>query len=273
MKEFRIETSHAQIAVAESEGQGPAVLFIHGNSSCKEVFRHQMTGAIGAQYRCLAMDLPGHGKSSDAPDPRRSYSMPASAEAALEVLAALNVGRVAVIGWSLGGHIGIEMLPRSSEIAGLLITGTPPVGKTQEEVGLGFLPCEHIGLASKENFTGPDAENFAHHTCGVDAPFEPFLLEAVRRTDGRARRFMFEAFLAGSGSDQRKVVETTSVPVAVVNGGGEPFINNDYCAGLSYGNLWDGKVHIFPKIGHAPFWEAPDQFNPLLQRFLADALK
>ena len=84
---------------------------------------------------------------------------------------------------------------------------------------------------------------------------------------------MFEAFLAGSGSDQRKVVETTSVPVAVVNGGGEPFINNDYCAGLTYGNLWDGKVHIFPKIGHAPFWEAPDQVNPLLQRFLADVLK
>ena len=60
-----IPLPQADIAIAESEGRGPAVLLIHGNSSCKQVFRNQLQGAIGREYRLIAMDLPGHGDSSD----------------------------------------------------------------------------------------------------------------------------------------------------------------------------------------------------------------
>jgi pimeloyl-ACP methyl ester carboxylesterase len=34
---------------------------------------------------------------------------------------------VILVGWSLGGHIAIEMLLRSERIKGIVITGTPPV--------------------------------------------------------------------------------------------------------------------------------------------------
>ncbi len=88
MKEYSVQTSHARIAVADSEGNGPDVLFIHGNSSCKEVFRSQLTGEIGARYRCLAIDLPGHGRSADAFEPAALLQHAAYAEAAVEVLAA-----------------------------------------------------------------------------------------------------------------------------------------------------------------------------------------
>ena len=270
MKQQTVETSHARIAVTDSEGAGPDVLLIHGNSSCKEVFRHQLEREIGRRYRCVAIDLPGHGASSDATDPQRTYTMPGYADTAIEVLDKLGIGKVAVVGWSLGGHIGIEMLPRSNDIAGLLITGTPPVGKGQESVAAGFLPSEHMGLAGQEVFSDAEAELYAHATCGINAPFEPFLLDAVRRTDGRARRLMFEAFLAGVGSDQRQIVETSQVPLCVANGGAEPFVNNDYCRTIAYANLWHGRVHIFPGVGHAPFWEAPADFDAVLGRFLAD---
>ncbi|MEQ9643249.1 MAG: alpha/beta hydrolase [Alphaproteobacteria bacterium] len=270
MTDQMVATSHGQIAVAESGGSGPAVLFIHGNSSCKEVFRNQMEGAIGQAYRCIAMDLPGHGNSPDAAEPTRSYTMPGYAEAALEVMQAKGAERYAIVGWSLGGHIGIEMLPRAQNIAGLLITGTPPVSKGEESVAAGFLPSEHMGLAGQEVFSEADADAYAHATCGINAPFEPFLLDAVRRTDGRARRCMFEAFLAGQGNDQRDVVESSKVPLAVANGGAEPFVNNDYCRSVDYANLWDGQVHTFEGVGHAPFWETPAAFDALLQRFLKD---
>jgi pimeloyl-ACP methyl ester carboxylesterase len=272
MRDRFVETSHARIAVADSEGAGPDVLFIPGNSSCKEVFRNQLAGEIGRRWRCLAIDLPGHGKSADAPDPVRSYSMPGYAEAALEVLAALGVGPVAVIGWSLGGHIGIEMLPRRADIAGLLISGTPPVGKGAEEVGRGFCPSEHIGLAGTEAFTTADVDAFARETVGVNAPLEPFLREAVRRTDGRARRHMFEAFLAGIGSDQRQVVEQSKVPIAVINGAEDPFLNHGFFDTVAFGNLWRGTSYALEGLGHAPFWEAPARFDPLLADFLAEAL-
>ena len=37
-------------------------------------------------------------------------------------------------------------------------------------------------------------------------------------------------------------------------------------------NLWEGKVHLLDGLGHAPFWEAPGQFDPILARFLGDVL-
>jgi pimeloyl-ACP methyl ester carboxylesterase len=269
---YMLPTSHATIAVSESGGSGPPVLLVHGNSSCKEVFRNQMEGEIGRRWRLIAIDLPGHGRSSNARNPRRTYSMPGYADMAVEVLDILGVARFAVLGWSLGGHIGLEMFTRHDGMAGLLATGTPPVPLTPEGLGRGFLPSEHMGLAGKEVFTPEDATAYARQTAGVNAPYEPFLLDAVRRTDGRARACMIGGAVAGWGADELRLVETLDKPLAIVSGGDEPFVNNDYLQSIRYARLWDGKVHILPGIGHAPFWEAPQTFDPLFARFLTDVL-
>jgi pimeloyl-ACP methyl ester carboxylesterase len=58
------------------------------------------------------------------------------------------------------------------------------------------------------------------------------------------------------------------VPLAIVNGAEDEFINNAYIASLHYDSLWEGKVYDLDGIGHAPFWEAPDVFDPYLQRFM-----
>ena len=39
--DISIETSHAAISMRERPDGGPTVVFIHGNSSCKEIFREQ----------------------------------------------------------------------------------------------------------------------------------------------------------------------------------------------------------------------------------------
>jgi len=269
---YLLETSHATIAVAESAGSGWPVLLVHGNSSCKEVFRNQMEGEIGRRYRLIAIDLPGHGKSSNARNPRRSYCMPGYADMATEVLDRLGVTRFAMLGWSLGGHIGIEMFSRHAGMMALLATGTPPVANSPDSLAAGFLPSEHMGLAGKRVFTEADAQAYAHATCGINAPFEQFLLDAVKRTDGLARETMFAAFAAGWGADQLHIVETHDRPLAIISGGAEPFVNNAYLRTIQYARLWDEQVHVLDGIGHAPFWEAPRQFDPLFARFLADVL-
>ena len=58
----------------------------------------------------------------------------------------------------------------------------------------------------------------------------------------------------------------------MVSGGDEPFVNNDHLRGIAWANLWEDRVHILNGVGHAPFWEAPDWFDPLFARFLADVL-
>lgn len=266
----QVETSHCKIAIEQSSGSGMPILFVHGNSSCKEVFRNQLGGIIGKTFHCVAMDLPGHGMSENANNPEQTYTMSGYADVALQVMTALDLGPFAVVGWSLGGHIGIEMLTRASKINALLISGTPPVSKDPAAMAQAFLPSEHMGLTGQEVLTADEAESYAHATCGSKAQYEEFLGDAVRRTDGRARRIMMEAAIRGDGADQRLVVESDPRPLAIVNGADEPMVNNDYVQTVNYKNLWENKVHLIPNVGHAPFWEAPDEFDVLLERFVGN---
>ena len=105
-----IATSHGSVAVEESGQGGIPVLLIHGNSFFRDVFRNQIQGQIAKTHRFITFDLPGHGQSSNAPDPQRSYTRPGLTDAAIELLDELGIAEAIVLGWSLGGHIGIEMM-------------------------------------------------------------------------------------------------------------------------------------------------------------------
>lgn len=264
-RQYTIVTSHGSLAV-EEHGQGALpVLLIHGNSSCREVFRHQLHGPLAQNHRLIAFDLPGHGQSSNAPDPTRSYTRPGLADAAIELLEKLDISEAIVFGWSLGGHIAMEMLSRFPGMRGLMITGAPPVGSN---MAAGFNGSPQKGVAGKEVLSEAEIEGFLHTIFGESV--EPFLRDAVARTDGRFRKRLFEAARAGEGVDQRLTVETSPIPLAVVNGGADRIANLDYFDTVAYANLWEGRCHRLPGLGHAPFWESPSDFHPFLERFLHD---
>lgn len=265
-KLYDLETSHGKIAVRESAGEVAPLLMIHGNSSASAIFQNQLEGEIGKKWRVIAPDLPGHGQSGDAIDPDRSYSMEGYADAMTEVLEKLGIEDAVVFGWSLGGHIGLEMIARYPGMRGLMITGTPPVAR--EEVGQGFKSGPDMALAGQEVFSARDVESYARSTCGE--PFEASLLDIVARTDGRARRIMFEKFAAGTGGNQRDIVAAAKLPIAVVNGRDEPFVELDFVSNVRFGNLWEGKTHVIDNAGHAPFREMPAVFDAYLARFITD---
>jgi pimeloyl-ACP methyl ester carboxylesterase len=265
-RQHTLLTSHGSLAVEETGQAGPAVLFIHGNSSCRGVFRHQLQGRLAENHRLIALDLPGHGQSSDAPDPRRSYTLPGLADAVIEVLGKLGVTEAVVFGWSLGGHIGIEMVPRFPRVRGLMVIGAPPVRRNN--MAQGFVGSPHRGAAGRQDLSEAEIDAFSQAIFGGSV--EPFLRDAVKRADGRFRKRLFEASRDGEGVDQRLTVETSSVPLAVVNGGADPFVNLDYVDTVAYANLWEGRCHRLPGLGHASFWEAPDIFAPFVERFLRD---
>lgn len=173
------------------------------------------------------------------------------------------------MGWSLGGHIAIEMIPRFAGLKGIMIVGTPPVARGQ--VASGFYMDPHMSNAGNEKLSQEDIEAFAKNTAGV--PYEEWMLEAVTRTDGRARKMMFDAFREGKGVDQMQLVGETKVLTAVVNGAAEPFINVEFIDGIKFGNLWQGKCIKIKGLGHAPFWEEPEPFQEILQNFVDDCGK
>ena len=269
----RHATRHGDVALREAGAENaPALLFIHGNSSCSLVFEKQFESRLAEKYRLLAFDLPGHGESPDAKDPERSYSMPSYAEAAADLLESLGITDPVVLGWSLGGHIGLEMTRIVPGMRGLVITGTPPSGPGAEEVTKAFAQIPEIAFAAAETFTDEQVDTFARYIYSLTEPLPPHLVEAVRRCDGRSRACMFGDFLNPESrlAHQITTVATWPKPLAIIQGTDEPFMSAAYFDGLTYANLWRGKVQMIEDCGHAPFWESPEVYNPLLDDFMSD---
>mgnify|MGYP001235050572 CR=1 FL=1 len=261
-----VDTSNGRISVAEYGQGAPTIVMIHGNSSCREVFSRQAQSRLAQSCRIVTFDLPGHGRSSDAPDPVRTYTRAGLADAVQELLGHLGIAEAVLVGWSLGGHLAIELLPRFAGMRGLLVTGSPPVRAGGMAEGFRILPGG--GFAGRRDLDEADVDDFARAMFGE--PVEPFLRQAIVRADGRFRPRLFEASREGVGIDQRLAVEASRVPIAVVNGAEDPLIRLDYLDTVAYGNLWSGRCHRFAGVGHAPFWHAPEVFNDLLERFVRD---
>jgi pimeloyl-ACP methyl ester carboxylesterase len=271
MNEETVRTKHGEIALQTAGDSGPTLLFVHGNSASKKVWRKQFESELTAKNRLIAIDLPGHGGSSYALDPEASYCMAGYADAVIAVLAALQIGRVVIVGWSLGGHVAIEMVPHFSGLAGMVLTGTPPIHRTSmDDINAGFYMNETTALAGQEVWNAEEAGKFSGTALQPDTPAPDWVVKAALRTDGRARTMMFGAFVAGQGGDQAEILANTNVPTAVINGADEPFINNDFIVAAAYGNLWRGQVQLLDGLGHAPFWQAPVAYNGLLQSFVDD---
>jgi pimeloyl-ACP methyl ester carboxylesterase len=197
-----------------------------------------------------------------------TYSFPGYAFVIGRLLDALKVTKVDVVGWSLGGHVGLELLATDERVRSLLIVGTPPVRPCVDSLHQAFYADEDMELAGKREFTDIDALAYGTSMMGGTEYLAPPLLASIKRTDGHARMFMFANALAGIGTDQRQTVEMTDKPLCVVHGELDPFVKLEYLRSLRYRALWNDRVHVIPGAGHAPHWQCPDAFNRILQSFL-----
>jgi pimeloyl-ACP methyl ester carboxylesterase len=266
-----IRTRHAAIRLSETSGKSLPILMLHGSGCARQVFAKQLTGPLGEIHRMIAIDLPGHGESGDALDPPSAYTIRGLAAAVGDVLDELGIGRAIVYGWSLGGHVAIELMGSHPAVAGLMLTGTPPVARGPLGSLRGFHTHWDLLLASKRHYSERDVERFAKLCFGDSG--DPAFLDMIRRADGRVRTNVFKSMMLGDGVDQRRAVEDAAVPVAIINGADDPFVRLSYIAGLSYASLWDDRCHVIAGAGHTPFWQTPEIFNPLFHRFVRAVLE
>lgn len=266
--ERMIATEAGPVLVRDSGGVGPAIVLLHGSASSGDVFARQFKGALAARHRLITLDLPGHGRSADADDPSR-YTLTGLTGIVSDILDKFRLGGVTLFGWSLGGHLAMQLASERTDINGIMLTGAPPVARGPLGLMRGFQANWDLLLVSKRTFSERDIRRFGELCFGPDP--EPAFLAAIRRADGRLRAEFFRSLLRGDFADQKRLVETSPVPVAIVNGERDPFVRLAYVQHLHYAALWRERCHLIPATGHAPFWHSPELFNPLLAAFAHDA--
>jgi pimeloyl-ACP methyl ester carboxylesterase len=277
MKTQKIETPNGAIAVHESAGQGPPVVLIHGNSSSSRAFSRQLEGPLGGRVRLVALDLPGHGASDDAKDPS-AYSLPGHARAVQAVVEALDLHEARFVGWSLGGHVILEMAPDLPRARGLVIFGTPPVPSrdappipSHEPVREPFLPNPAMKFTFQESLDSSEASAYvAAFFKPRFADIPPFYFHDALRTDGRARGGLGSSVEDGLYRDEVAIVRDLKVPLAVLHGGDEQLVNGQYFGSVAMPSLWRSAVQLIPYAGHAPQWETPKAFDALIEAFVTE---
>jgi len=89
-----------------SETQGEPVLFVHGGLANSNYFGNQVRALVAAHYKVIVMDSRGHGRSSRNAEP---YGYDLMSSDVLALLDYLKIKQVALIGWSDGAIIGLDI--------------------------------------------------------------------------------------------------------------------------------------------------------------------
>lgn len=250
------------------EGENTLV-FIHGNHMSSASFVNQLSNVeLKSKYKMLSFDLPGHGRSSDSTSPEKEYNLHFLSDLVAELLNKLEIKEPVVIGHSLGGHIAMELIIKY-DMKGLFLVGAPPLKKPinseecfHENVILDMLSSEE-SLEDKENL-------IATAFCSNES-FLPQVKKDVLRTDSEFRKYFMESFEKGKYSNEKALVENTSIPV--FHGVGR----YDNIAILEYIKEMDFKhevsQHYFYRAGHSPQIEYTKQFNKRLDKFAYKVFK
>jgi pimeloyl-ACP methyl ester carboxylesterase len=273
-----LNIDNASIAVYESSGvQEPSIFLIHGNTSSANAFARFMRSAFAAQYRVVAIDLPGYGKSSNL----NQYNAAAFKSIISQAAIQLGVDDGVMVGWSLGGDYILQSSTLLPNAQGYVIFGTAPVGGAPATAPPSFLtPLEsYAGAATLYGFI-PFLLHFQIRNY-VDAFFSPqypsvpyMLYQDGYRTDPntRAAVALLGVGLDSTFQDEVPLLQSLQVPVAILHAENDAFVRLAYLQAIesSLPTLWQNQIVIVPGSGHAIQWEKVDEFSQLLEDFIND---
>lgn len=159
-------------------GAGDPVLLLHGLGGVAEEWLLLLPRLVGAR-RVLALDLPGFGLSDK---PSAPYTPAYFARVVRGFLRQQGIGRVALVGHSLGGGVCLEIADRYPEVCERLVLLAP--GGLSRHVGMGIRLLATPGLGEiliRRRRRGPDAERREPSATPVD------LLRILRARRRRAK--------------------------------------------------------------------------------------
>lgn len=104
------------------EGKGPVILMLHGNPTWSFLYRN-MIKELCSDFRCVAPDLSGFGKSESAPN--FDFKAASHAKLIVEFVEHLQLKNIILIGQDWGGPIGLNLaIIKPENIKGTVLGNT-----------------------------------------------------------------------------------------------------------------------------------------------------
>ena len=254
----------------ESAGKGPPLVLLHGFTGATATWI-PLLSRLAEEHATIAIDLPGHGRSSAPASPAR-YALSRFADDLLRVLDALDIDRVALLGYSMGGRAALRAALRAPDrVAALVLESTSP--------GIAD-PARRADRREADRALAAEIERV-----GVSAFVDRWeklplwasqqALPTTSRARLRAQRDVNDATglansLRGAGAGEDEPVlgklATFEAPVLLVAGA----LDAAYVAAASEmaQAFIDARLVIVPEAGHAVHLERPDELTDAVLEFL-----
>jgi pimeloyl-ACP methyl ester carboxylesterase len=258
-----------------SHGRGPAVVLLHGVSESAAIWAPLFTQL--RHFRLLAVDLPGHGLS----DPfifRRGQVREHARRLLDDILDALGLDEVPVIGHSLGGMFALWQVAAGSErISEVVAIGEPAVALpgVRVRMPLSLLTVRGLGVAVLRSPSPPRVyrQLLAQGLGPADVAAAPdSLIEALRLSARRPENAKSVAALMHAIDRFRRPrpesvltsaeLAAIKVPTIFILGSDDPYLSVEQ-ARPSIDQIQDATLYEVPG-GHAPWLIDPQRAAELI---------
>ena len=228
------------------EGEGFPVFLIHGLAGDHKAWLDQI-GYFKSNYRVIAVDNPGSGKSSPVTKPCTTQEL---ANTMLEVMENLSIDKAHIVGRSLGGFIGQWMVNTRPECVKSLVISASAA--KVDPIGTRILKNMKEILEWRGNWT-----DWARHSNHLffSADFfnrNPDIVKAVEAIVGNEKRSK-ESYLnlndTALAHDFRDRLGTITCPTLIMAGLFDP-ICSIQCAYEMRDNIPESELVVFEKSSH-----------------------
>ncbi|MDQ8044432.1 MAG: alpha/beta fold hydrolase [Solirubrobacteraceae bacterium] len=256
-------------------GKGQPMVLLHGIASNAQTW-DPVIERFARTHEVIAPDLIGHGRSSK---PAGDYSIGGYATVVRDLLMALDLERVTLVGHSLGGGIAMQLLYQSPELIGrLILVDSGGLGK-----GLGAplraasLPGAPLFIRAATSLPMQAAGHAVHKlldAAHIDLPtdVEEGLDGFASLHDRAARRAFLNTVHASTGLGGQRVSAVDKfhlmgdTPMLVIWGDRDTIIPVDH-AYEAQRLVPHMELAIVPNAGHFPHVDDPDRFVALIEEF------
>jgi hypothetical protein len=249
----------------EGAPEGRTLLLVHGFSASLHTWE-PWAAILGAKYRIVSLDLPGHGLTRTPPG--FSPSPENYADLVERAAQKLGLGKVVLAGNSMGGGIAWQMaLRHPARLDGIVLVDA--AGWPDPRIDPSNTPIVFKLLASP--FWGPlvrDLDATALTAQGLRASFvdqtkvTPAMIaryvELSRAPEHRTVLLEITSGRAARNPATPELMAKIAVPTLVMHGEGDNLIPVE--SGKRFAETIPGaKLILYPNVGHVPQEEIPDQ--------------